>query len=293
MNQATIIGIGELLWDHFPDGRRPGGAPANVIYHTVCLGNRGILISRVGDDSDGRELTDYLRGKGIDTDTVQVDRDKPTGWVTVDISTEGDPSYTIASPVAWDYIRFEERLEGLAVETDAVVFGTLAQRSEVSAETIRQFLRQSGEHVLKVLDLNLRPGTDSEELIRTSLMMADILKVNLEEWDLLTQMLGVTSPETILMEKFRISGICLTLGRNGSRWIDADRQIEQAAYPSDSSTGDAVGLGDAFTAVLTSELVKRMDPVDAMRNASRYAAIIAGKKGGMPAISASERNLLE
>ena len=135
-----VIGLGELLWDVFPDSRRPGGAPANVAFQATQLGGRGLVASRIGDDPLGRELTDVLQERGLDLSLVQTDAIHPTGQVTVDLSDGGHPDYVIHENVAWDFLEPADELLAAASQAAAVCFGTLAQRTAVSREAIHTAL---------------------------------------------------------------------------------------------------------------------------------------------------------
>src|SRR5437868_5521515 len=124
-----VVGIGELLWDVYPDGRKvAGGAPFNFAFHCHQLGHPAVIVSRVGDDDLGRELREEVRRLGLSDEYIQTDSDHPTGTVRVSVDERGQPTYTITENVAWDYIAWDERLEQLAREAAAVCFGTLAQR---------------------------------------------------------------------------------------------------------------------------------------------------------------------
>ncbi len=285
-----ITGIGEILWDLFPDKKLPGGAPANVIYNTTLLGADSCLVSRVGDDPDGIELVEYLQEKGIKTGYIQVDKIHKTGVVDVSFDDNNDPRYNIVKPAAWDFLEKSESIRLLAAESDAIAFGTLAQRSPVSADTIQWFLKVAGEKCLKVLDVNFRPPYVMEDVVRRSLELADIVKINHEERDALMKMLNTSNPEDVLLNEFNVRGICLTKGMKGSEWIEKDYRIDQSVYKAVDKEGDSVGLGDGFTAVLTVELTKHGDAKKAMDRASRYTALLAGKRGGMPEMKQEDIN---
>ncbi len=290
MTKKKISCIGEILWDLFPDKKRPGGAPANVAYHASLLGVDSTLVSKVGDDSEGAELMHYLHHKGVNTGYIQVDHHHETGRVEVMLDDENNPSYTILEPAAWDFIEKTRSLEVLARETDAVVFGTLAQRNPVSAETIRWFLDKANPAALRLLDVNFRPPFVSKETIRESLMRADVVKLNREELESMKDLLKVSDVTDYLLESFRLRGICVTKGMDGSEWISIEEHFSQDIFKSESEKGDPVGLGDGFTAVLAVELSRSGDAKIALERASRYTALLAGKKGGMPHITQKEFN---
>ena len=288
MSEKIICGIGEILWDQFPDMKRPGGAPSNVIYHTTQLGFKSRLISRVGDDKNGLELVHYLNQKGVSTEFIQLDNRYETGRVEVTFDEKKEPHYNIIKPAAWDYIEKNDWLKEIAKTADAIVFGTLAQRMPKSAETIQWFLKQSSVDTLKVLDVNFRSPYVYEDIVKRSLYLADVVKINHEEQTSLREMLKVSDLESVLLNEFNITGICITKGLDGSEWVSKELQLNQPVYKAKTGDGDSVGLGDGFTAVLTAELVKHGDAAVAMDRASRYTAMLAGRRGGMPELSQKE-----
>lgn len=135
--QPVIAGIGELLWDMLPGGKKAGGAPANLVYHASRLGAEGYAISAVGNDAPGTEILRELNRNRIGHCIATVEY--PTGSVKVEL-TDGKPSYTITENVAWDYIPPAQEAIALVKRADAVCFGTLAQRSPVSRDTINALL---------------------------------------------------------------------------------------------------------------------------------------------------------
>jgi len=149
-----VAGIGELLWDMFPGGKRMGGAPVNFSYHCQQLGAIGLPVSAVGGDELGAEIRSVFADKALE-DTFVEEVDHPTGTVQVAL-VEGKPTYEICEGVAWDHIPMSGKLEKLAKEADAVCFGSLAQRSAVSRRTIQQFVGSMRPDALKVFDINLR-----------------------------------------------------------------------------------------------------------------------------------------
>ena len=150
----AVVGIGEVLWDLLPQGRQLGGAPANFAYHVSQFGFQGIIVSAVGNDELGNDIIAQLESHSISSSIVKVD--SPTGVVNVEVDAKGIPSYEIVEGVAWDNIPFDERVETLASQAIAVCFGSLAQRSEMSRNTIRRFVESLPEKCLKVFDINLR-----------------------------------------------------------------------------------------------------------------------------------------
>jgi fructokinase len=288
LSKPRILGIGELLWDVFPDEKRPGGAPANVIYHVSLLGAAGCLVSRVGDDQPGREIVAYLEKKGVDISNIQIDKKWPTGQVNISFTGSGEPDYTIVKPAAWDFIEFSPGLADLLKNCDAIIFGTLAQRNDVSGNTIQRVLKGSNRETLKVLDVNFRREGYNTAILKNSLKFADIVKINEDELNEIGRLTSAKDPIRWMLREFDIQGICLTKGVEGSTWYDRGNSFSQKAYRSSSNEGDPVGLGDGFTAVLTLELLKHNTPSEALERASRYTSLLSEKKGGMPEIQKTE-----
>ena len=281
MKQPIIAGLGELLWDVFPDYKRAGGAPANVSFHATKLGNRGIPMSRIGMDEEGQELFQFLHSKSLDTSYIQKDEHVPTGTVDVEIYG-GEASYTITEDVAWDRLSLTSDYQDIAREADAVCFGTLAQRDAISRRTIREFLQLVPDECLKIADINLREPHYTQEIIETTLKLADVVKLNQDEWNKLTSMFQVDDLKSWLFAEKQVRIICLTKGMDGAELMTPDQHLVEPVHPVDNTDGDSVGVGDAFTASLTHHLL-RNSPLDVcLSAANKYAAQVAARKGAMP-----------
>ena len=184
-NKPVVVGIGELLWDVLPTGKRAGGAPINFVYHATQMGAEGYAISAVGNDLSGTEIVQELEKNHISNSLGIVEY--PTGSVMVELK-EGIPTYTIIEGVAWDHIPLTQESIDLVKKADAICFGTLALRSQVSKDTILSLLTYAREEALRFFDINIRQSYYSKELIETLLHKANVFKVNDEELVLLRGM---------------------------------------------------------------------------------------------------------
>ena len=216
-----IVGMGEALWDVLPEGKKIGGAPANFAYHVSQFGLDSCVVSAVGEDKLGKEILDNFDEKQLTYQIEQVPY--PTGTVQVELDEAGVPCYDIKEGVAWDNIPFTPELEDLARRTRAVCFGSLAQRSIVSRETINRFLdtMPEGEDQWKIFDINLRQGFYTKEILCVSMRKCNILKINDEELITLSRMFGWPGIDLedkcwILLAKFNLRMLILTCGVNGS-----------------------------------------------------------------------------
>jgi fructokinase len=286
MNAPTVVGLGEILWDLLPSGPQLGGAPANFAYCSHLLGNRGIVASRVGNDQLGKNTREALRRAGISDQFLQSDDSQPTGTARVQVDSAGQPKFEITQPVAWDYLDWTKDWQYLAQSADAICFGSLAQRSEKSRTTIRNFLSAAAPNALLMFDVNLRQDFFSEEIICQSLQRANAMKLNHEEVPRVKQLLKVTGSGNItfcrsLMERFDLKLICITRGANGSLLCDRRDVHEHAGYR--VKVEDTVGAGDAFTAGLVHENLRKRTLAEMNDTANRMGAWVASHPGAMPA----------
>ncbi len=283
----TVVGLGEILWDLLPDGRKLGGAPTNFAYHAQMLGARGVVVSRVGRDSLGDQIVTALQQLGLDAGYVAVDDFHATGTVNVTVDDNGMPDYVITEDVAWDYLVGGEHVLALAAQTDAVCFGSLAQRSPVSRHAICTFLQATPAYCLRIFDINLRQQFFDRETVETALELATVLKLNDEELPAVARLLGLpqTAQTPLLAELARRYGltlIALTRGSLGSLLYTPDRCSSHGGYP--TAVADSVGAGDAFTAALAVGLLRGQDLARINEHASRLASYVCSQHGATPSI---------
>jgi fructokinase len=282
----TLVGIGEILWDVLPSGKQMGGAPANFAYHASALGEEGVTVSRIGKDPLGLEMQNHLKDLGLSLDYIGVDEFHPTGTVTVEIDHEGVPDFTIHEEVAWDYLVDETSLSELANKTDAVCYGSLAQRSPPSRNVIGKFLSNTSPGTLRIFDVNLRQSFYSKEVIDDSLKSADILKLNKEEFQILSEMYVFEGDERAVLQDFLmvfdLHLIALTKGMHGSVLCDQDGFSIHPGYVVDVL--DTVGAGDAFAAAMTIGMLKGYELDHLNDLANRVASYVCTQPGGTPLI---------
>jgi len=280
----TVVGIGELLWDMFPEGKKLGGAPANFAYHCKAFGLESFPVSCLGDDDLGRKILPVLESHDVDVSFVATDAEHPTGTVSVELDEDGKPEYIIHENVAWDHIPLTDELITLAGKTDAVCFGSLAQRSETSRQTIQKFLQATKPDCIKIYDINLRQHYYSGELIEKMLELSTVLKLNDEELPVVAEVMGISGDEKSLIEqiasRYSLDLVALTKGGNGSCLYHDGSFSEHDGYKAEIV--DTVGAGDSFTAVLAAGLLLNYD-LDKMNDlANKTAAYVCSQSGAMP-----------
>ena len=212
MKKSHIVGIGEALWDVLPEGKKIGGAPANFAFHMSQFGYDAIAVSAVGDDDNGRELRDTLQSRGMKYLLPELDR--PTGTVNVTLDAAGIPQYVITENVAWDHIPFTDQATEIARHTACICFGSLAQRSPASRESIDRFIGLMPADSLRIFDINLRQRYYDKEIIESSLRKCDILKINDEETLTVAALFGFApDPESVcrrLKDDYSLRAVILT-----------------------------------------------------------------------------------
>lgn len=283
----VVVGMGEALWDVLPEGKKIGGAPANFAYHVSQFGLTSCMVSAVGPDALGKEIQENLTSKGLNHLIAEVPY--PTGTVQVEIDQAGVPQYEIKENVAWDNIPYTSQLESLAKRTQAVCFGSLAQRNVVSRETINRFLdaMPQTEDSLVVFDVNLRQGFYNKEILCNSMKRCNILKINDEELVTVSRMFGYPGIDLqdkcwILMGKYNLKMLILTCGINGS-YVFTPGNVSFQPTPK-VDVADTVGAGDSFTAAFIASILKGKSVAEAHSIAVRTSAFVCTKDGAMPVL---------
>lgn len=301
-----IVGLGEILFDCLPEGKKLGGAPANFAYHVSQFGLNGIAVSAIGNDSDGARVLHELSGRNLQVHLERVDQ--PTGTVQVTLSGDGIPQYDICLGVAYDNIPWTPEIEDIARNTRAVCFGSLAQRTATSRATIQKFLDTvPALGTLKVFDINLRQNWYSKEGIEESLRRCNVLKINDEEIAKVTRLYGMkpvrdvnkaaTEAEKLLqpvdfedqcralIHRYELQLIILTCGSYGSYVVTLD-DISFRATPK-VDVIDTVGAGDSFTGSFCAAILAGKSIAEAHAIAVDVAAFVCTQSGAMPTYPAA------
>lgn len=281
-----VIGLGEILWDIYNEGKQLGGAPANFAYHARQLGADAYVVSRVGADTLGREIISKLDQLKLKREYVRTDKTHPTGTVTVKLDGRRQPSYVIHEDTAWDNIIYDDRLKELAAKANAICFGSLCQRSRVSRETIRELVKSVPADCFKIFDINLRQMYYNKEVIFDSLENANIFKLNDQELPVIAAMISQEGSEEAVFERlfslFPLKLIALTCGGKGSKLVTPKSISIHPGFP--ASIVDTVGAGDAFTAAITMGLFRNYDLDGINSFANRIASYVCTCQGGTPEI---------
>ena len=269
-----LISIGEILWDVIGDKEHLGGALLNFSVHAARLGHEVSLVSAVGTDERGDRVLE-ASALGLSTDLIQRSGEWPTGIVTVTVAPDGQPTFVIHRPAAYDSIR----LDGSA----------LARLASWNPDWIcgRNLLFETMEAIPRArrfYDINLRQNCFTPELVLEMLRRATVVKLNDSEARALSAMFGTGD---LTMERFcrdnaaRLGweAICVTRGEQGCAVLTGDQYVEVPGYR--VQVADAVGAGDAFAAAFLHGLDSGWPAAEIGDFANRLGALVASRPGGV------------
>jgi len=276
-----VVCFGEVLFDIFPSGAVPGGAPMNVAYHLHKQRKNPAIITKIGIDDEGQQLVNFFSSRGLCTEYFQVDYVYETGKVYARLNDHNEAVYDIVMPVAWDYIQWEDGLKQVVEEATFFVFGSLAARNRVSRDTLFRCLEIAKT---KVLDINLRAPHFSKRTVEELMRKTDLLKLNVAELELITGWFcdyeSVEDRMKFIGDKFSLTGVAVTMGGDGAVLYMDGAFVRHEGIRVD--VVDTVGCGDAFLAGLLSKLTEDATPEEALAYASRLGALIATQRGACP-----------
>lgn len=287
--KPSVVAVGELLWDMLPDGRKPGGAPANFIYHVAQNGVQGTAVTAVGNDDLGQDLVSILADNGVNV-AAQVN-DYPTGVTAVRLDDNGIPEYDVVKGVAWDHIEFTDNVRALVRAADAICYGTIAAREAWGTrDTIYQMIDAARPDAIRLFDINIRSGFVNKEVITRFLEGATVLKINDEELPIVANLFGLDSPGKdirsqqramrTLCEMFNLDVAILTAGDAYSIVMGHD---EISILPTPQvEVADTVGAGDSFSGAFLAYLLRGFAIPAAHRRAVDVSAFVCSQSGAWP-----------
>jgi fructokinase len=280
--QSKILCIGEVLWDCLPCVEKIGGAPMNVAIHLKKFGLDVSMFSKVGNDKKGEDLIKFIEESGLNTSYIQKDGTLPTSEVLVKLDRNGNASYNILKPVAWDNLEYDIQIEKKAKKADIIVFGTLASREKNTFDTVLKIINSKA---LKILDINLRLPFDKKAIVELLMHKADIIKLNAEELFKVAEYHNFpsTSPEGIvhwMTSYYKCQMICVTMGANGAILYSEGNFYSHEGFK--VKVADTVGAGDAFLAGFIYKYLKHAKPEEILSFACATGALVASKAGATP-----------
>ena len=295
-SKKKILAAGEIIWDIYPDKKTIGGAPLNFAAHAALCGAQSALLSAVGRDKLGEKACEALKEFGVDTRFVGLS-DRPTGSCLVELDKNGVPQYTIVPDTAYDNIRLSEEIKTAIREEafDALYFGTLIQRNEISRKAVRE-IAGMGCFPEIFCDVNLRRDCYDRDSVEFCLKTATVLKVSMEEEPLLRAMEGYEPKSESLAEiagavcrRFgQIKTVILTLGKDGSFAYSASEGKEYRESAFGDKVISTVGAGDSFSAAWLTEYLCGKPIEVCMQKAARLSGFVVAHTDAVPKYKLSE-----
>src|SRR6266542_7015242 len=288
--QKTILSFGETLWDLLPSGPVLCCAPFNFAHRVYSLGDRGIIVTRLGREEYGKKALEQIAALGVDAAYVQKDDHHPTGTVRVTLDGKGNPDFFIVPEVAYDFIDLTYELLELAATADCFCFGTLAQRTPASRLSLHRLLDVAGKGV-KYLDINLRKDCFFRETITESLTKANIVKMNLQEAHYLAELFEVSLSSlpdfcAEMIEEWSLSCYLVTLGEHGALAASPKEIVYVPGY--EISVKDSCGSGDAFSAGFVHKYLRRGTLADCCQLGNALGSMVAMQTGATTPITLDE-----
>jgi len=278
-----IAAFGEILFDVYANSKNLGGAPLNFIYHINKLTGSGRMISRVGNDELGKETTSFLTSKGLLTNAIQTDDEHGTGVANITLDKKGVPTFIIEQNRAYDFINIDEdKSIEILMGIDCLYFGTLAQRNDVSRNSLRTLFNKPIKYFC---DVNIRQNFYTKEIFSASLKVADVVKLNLDELKLMNGLFieepfEVNTSSKKLMSKFKIEMLAVTKGTDGSSLFREKESNEHK--PPQNKVVDTVGAGDAFASILCLGYLNKWELKKINELANEFASQICMINGALP-----------
>lgn len=279
MKKNRIFCFGEVLWDIFPSHRVVGGAPLNVCFHANNLGLNAKIISAIGRDKLGQELNDFFIQNKISTEFIQTNNTLPTGTVHIILAANGNASYTIVENVAWDALFIDESIKSAITESEVLIFGSLACRSDNNFEGLLQLIEKAQK---LVFDVNLRAPFYQQSKLEKLLNKAHIVKMNDDELGEITSWYSVKDSledkMTFILDKFNIETLIVTAGKEGAYCMRDGLFFHQEGFQVEVK--DTVGSGDSFLAAFIYKMLHGASWEDCLHFACATGSLLATKNGG-------------
>jgi len=272
---VRVASLGEILWDLIGDQEFLGGATFNFSIQLSRLGHDVSFISAVGDDDRGRRALEAASRTGLSTKFIRTVTEAPTGTVSVTIDAQGQPSYVLNRPAAYDFAAIPEQ----RIDPDWLYHGTLH-----FMEPRMYALRHCYPDARRFYDINLRKDSYTTPLVMELLQLADVVKLNGDEFVRVQEMAGTsqTSIEAFCRDyasRFQWEAVCVTRGERGCAILKGDEYVEVSGVP--VNVVDTVGAGDAFAAAFLHGLDQNWGAAKIGAFANRLGAEVASRAGAV------------
>lgn len=290
--KSSTLLYGLVLFDFIEGQKYIGGPAINIALHMAYHKCPSTLVSCVGDDELGIVSKNYLLNNNVDINFVNTDTEHETGWVKVWLDEDGNPTFDIIQPVAFDFISLsDQQIQSLSQnQYEIFYFGTVVQRNSTSAKTLRKLLNTI-PYKETFFDINLRKGHYSKDVIEYSLSRTNILKLNEDELYLVAEMFDVKEEKeqdlvNWVFDHYPPHIILLTRGAGGASVYTPGKREDIPGIK--VKVKDTVGSGDAFSAGFIMEYIQSGNILLAAQKGNELGAYVATKSGAVPELDEEE-----
>ena len=265
------------------------------------LGGTTAFIGKVGKDMFGRQLKTAVEAVGIDTRNLMEDEEVHTTLAFVHTFPDGDRDFSFyRNPGADMMLTKEEIQEDLIRNSKVFHFGTLSSTHEGVREATRYAIDVAKEAGCFIsFDPNLRPPLwntleDARKEIEYGLSKADILKISDNEVEFLCGTSDYDEGAKMLIEKYNIPFVCVTLGKDGSRAYYKGMRVEVPGFVQ-KNTIETTGAGDTFCGCMLHYIIQHgLEDLteenlrELLTFANAAASVITTRKGALAVMPSKE-----
>ena len=315
-NRFDVTALGELLIDFTQNGvsgqgnplfeANPGGAPCNVLAMLTKLGHKTAFVGKVGNDFFGTQLKEALDEVGICSDYLRRDNEVHTTLAMVHTLPGGDRDFSFYRNPGADMMLTEDEIpEDLLKNTHIFHFGTLSMTHEGVRKATKKAISVAKEAgVLLSFDPNLRfplwkSEAEAREQVLYGLGYCDVLKISDNEIQWLTGEEDYTKGVEWIKERYDMSLILVSMGKEGSRAYYQGKMVDAAPILREN-TIETTGAGDTFCGCVLHYLlehdIKKLTE-DNLREMLHFAncaaSLITTRKGALRVMPSKEEVLAE
>ena len=262
---AKLISIGEALIDQVKKGvkligRFTGGAPTNVAAMVAKLGQSSVLLTKIGDDDEGKMILETLRQLGVDTNHIKVTDAHDTTVAKVQVDKKGQRTFTFDRRNAADLFLTKEDIDPSLFESgDILHFGSVNLVPSLSRKAHEFAIDTAKKNDLMLsfdpnLRFNLWPNPLAlREAVKEFMIGVDIFKVTEEELNFIFPDMSIESAiEKVFQAK--ITWLILSKGDQGLVAYQA-KQKPIVIKGNKVKVVDTTGAGDALIGALLTKLL--------------------------------------
>ncbi|MDZ7718599.1 MAG: ribokinase [Balneolaceae bacterium] len=255
-----------------------GGKGANQAVAAARSGGNVTFIANTGNDNFGKEAIEGFQKEGVNTESIFVDEETPSGVALIFVGEDGENSIAVASGANGTLTPSQ------IGKTEPVIAdgNILLAQLETPLETIEQAIKIANKHNVKVI-LNPAPAQPlSDDLLKR----IDILTPNQSEAELLTGIrVEDESSAKKASEKLLSRGVktvILTLGSEGA--FVMSETIQKTIPGFKVNAEDTTAAGDTFNGALAVGVSLGKSIEDAIIWAHAAAALSVTRMGAQPSI---------